>query len=189
MIRIERDNGGSLKSFFEDLDRAFEDLQVHATKQFQMFCYGVFEYVLYQTPQWTGNAAANWNVSTGSPDERIPADLLDLAQYNTDKSGKFATLPGGPFKKGDRQAVDIAIGRNYAEFDRITLKDEVFLANSSESLSGKSYIMHLEQNPGNFLRAENEPGHMVSRAIATYSSLRVEHDFKQLSLPFGGFIR
>ena len=46
----------------------------------------------------------------------------------------------------------------------------VFITNAARDLSGDSYAGMLEANPNNYLRAVNEPGHMVARGVAKASA-------------------
>ena len=178
------------EKFFADLDKAVIELEAYVVDQYRTFCYGVFYHLVSETPQWTGNAAANWNVSTGSPDTESSDWVLQLAEENPESEAhKYPVMPGGPFRKGHEQAVAMALAANDTVFPGILLTDKVFLANSAENLKGESYIFHLETNPSNFLRPENDGGGMVRRTVETFESLHVTKDFKQLSLPYGGFTR
>ena len=179
------------EKFFYELDRNMAELEVHVIEQFSTFCYGAFNYLLHQTPQWTGNAAANWNVNIGSPDTSQHVDLLAEAKRGSEKIRSYDVLPGGPFQKGHDQAMSMAKARNNGTFRHITLKNDVYLSNSSRTLYGASYIEYLESNLGNFLRPENNPGHMVANTILTFGDMLVGYgdDLEQLTLPFGGFKR
>lgn len=181
MLRIDNP-----QYFFSQVDAQIAELEKYAAEQFQTFCYGVFEYLLYQTPQWTGNAASNWNVSLDAPDETVHHALLEEAQMSGESVGKFPIIPGGPFAKGHELGIGLATQRNAHIFDSITLKNDVYMANSATNLDGKSYMQHLEENPGDFLRPENEPGHMVANAITTFNTVWVAQGPEQLRLPFIG---
>jgi len=187
MIRFENGDGGTVESFFIALEQEMDKLQAHVEDQFRTFCYGVFHHVVNTTPQWTGNAAANWNVSTGSPDTGMHIEWLAEAEEGGEKLRGFPIFPGGPFQRGHEAAVKMAEEHNAPVFKQILLTDTVYVSNSATNLDGESYIMRLEQNPDDFLRPENKPGEMVKSAILTFDSLNVEWDLKQINLPYGGF--
>jgi hypothetical protein len=142
-----------------------------------------------ETPQWSGNAASNWKLSVGAPDTTISTELLqaNLPAANrvsrADQGAYYGYGFGPPlYTAGDPYAMQVAVGRNQGRDTLIKLGSQVYISNSSTSLSGKAYIDMLEANPNNFLRAENQPGHMVERTALKMSKLdfRGERDFYEL---------
>jgi len=57
----------------------------------------------------------------------------------------------------------------------------VYLTNAATDLLGKEYITMLEDNPNNFLREENTPGHMVEHAVDRFSFMDVTEAAEKLS--------
>lgn len=141
------------------LDTVVDGIEEEVTDVFRGYCVALFHNLVAETPQWSGNAAANWRLSVGTPD--TSEDSLLLAE------SKFAGKSGVVHEKGDPKALRIAAEENNGRDQDISLFTPVYISNSSQSLSGESYIMQLETNPNDFLRDVNEPGHMVERTEVT----------------------
>lgn len=176
-------------AFIKGIDSWLEETEKELDQAFRGFCVGAFHKVAMETPQWSGNAASNWKLSIGSPDTSVSTELL---QANTpaanrvtraDQGAYFGYGFGPPlYSAGDPYAVQVAAARNRGRDTLIKLGSTVYISNSSESLSGQSYIAMLEANPNNFLRAVNEPGHMVERTAVEMNNLNFvgEREFYEL---------
>lgn len=155
------------RSFGKQIDAEIEKMDLMLNGVMRGLAITAFGVLLEETPQWSGNAAANWNFSIGSPDlstnHKFKRDL--------DKSNAPISLAASmeAKSKGDPEAIIFAIRQNAGREVGITYRTPVFLSNSAENLSGESYIHMLELNPNNFLRAENAPGHMTFTAKAVLS--------------------
>ena len=154
--------------FIKGIDSWLEETETQLNWVFRGFCVVLFHNLALNTPQWSGNAASNWRLSVDTLDTSVDTNLLQANVGSSNRvaqgrqGGYFGRGWGPPlFSKGDPYAVQMAVARNKGNDTPIKLESTVFISNSSESLSGKAYIQMLEDNPGNFLRAVNEPGHMV----------------------------
>jgi hypothetical protein len=119
------------------------------------YALAVYHRILTETPQWSGNAVSNWNVSMGQPNYEV--------KYSWKESG--SNLRWVPrFSKGAPPAIMDSVHSNSAIFaGPFMLTASYYLANAAENLDKKSYIQLLERNPNFFLRPVNEPGQMVER--------------------------
>ncbi|MFU8831017.1 MAG: hypothetical protein ACNA7J_02565 [Wenzhouxiangella sp.] len=119
------------------------------------YALAVYHRILTETPQYSGNAVSNWNVSMGQPNYKV--------KYTWKESG--SNLRWVPrFSKGAPPAIMDSVHSNSAIFaGPFTLTAPYYLANAAENLDKKSYIQLLERNPNFFLRPVNEPGQMVER--------------------------
>lgn len=120
----------------------------------------IFERIVMQTPQYSGRAAANWNLSINSPDMSYDAgmgDDLELtgAGYVNNKLAR---------EKGDMKWASESLQRAKYVLRRIRRGDKVFITNATrgDSDDGKSSTAYLAdlQRPGYWaekLRAENRP--------------------------------
>lgn len=165
-------------AFIKGIEDWILNTEAELDQAFRGFCVGAFHRVVMETPQWSGNAASNWKLSVGAPDTSVSTELLqaNLPAANrvtrADQGAYYGYGYGPPlYAAGDPYAMQIAVGRNQGRDAQIKLGSKVYISNSSESLSGKSYIEMLEANPNGFLRAVNQPGHMVERAASTMGSL------------------
>lgn len=150
----------TVANFAENIAQLAEDM-------YRGICVDVFHYVVRNTPQWSGNAAANWNMGVGHRDTTYDTTLKveQFAQAAADgaKHGAF----GKPsFEKGDAPAMLTAVGRNSGRPEQIQLGMPVYITNYARNLAGETYISRLEENPNDFLRPVNRPGHMVASASA-----------------------
>lgn len=149
------------KRFANALDMALLEMTNECIQVYRGLAIAMFNYVAWETPQWTGNAASNWNFSVGAPDLSTDSSL---------KAGQSVVdrLMGiGALEKGAGEAVQLAAGRNEGRQFSVNLAAPVYIANSAKELGdGVVYASYLEENPNDYLRTENEPGAMVSRGLA-----------------------
>ena len=149
-------------AFGQQIDKeiaVFEAMAIGVVRGLSITVFGI---LLDETPQWSGNAVANWNFGVGTPDLSVNHKFKD----KLDKEAiPISALAEGAGAKGDLEAINDAIQRNAGRELEITANSTVYLTNNAENLSGASYIEMLELNPNNFLRPENEPGHMMATAV------------------------
>lgn len=91
-----------------------------------------------QSPQYSGDFAANWKLSVGAP--------------NFSFQGQLFSLTGGPRLMGDREAIEYAWANNQGALNGFRLGDTIYLANSAEH--DQAYAWRIEDNkikfrPGN----------------------------------------
>lgn len=146
--------------FSKALDMALLDMTNECIQVYRGLAIAVFNYVAWETPQWTGNAASNWNFKAGAPDLSVDS-TLKAGQLPVDRLMGINAL-----KKGNPAAVQRAASRNEGRQYEVTLGVPTCISNNAQELDGASYASYLEENPNNYLRDENEPGAMVSRGIA-----------------------
>lgn len=138
---------------------------------FRDLVWEVFCQTLEQTPQWSGKAVANWNLSVGSPDfswDDDVGDKVDLWATNTRQ-------------RGDNEWIEYAKFRNHDQLAKIKRREKVFITNAvhGDDDSGKANSeMYLDalQDPGYWvekLRAVNKP-----YEVATETVIRVMREFK-----------
>lgn len=120
----------------------------------------IFQQAVRTTPQWTGSAASNWNYSVGTINSHFETYKLETAKEIEDLTGEFK-----PLQKGHPEAVTEAFFSNSGKDGKVKLQGgllpTVYINNPSQSLTGRAYAQKLEDNVNGFLRAVNEPGHMV----------------------------
>lgn len=157
-------------AFKKGIDTWLADMEKMSKEVLRGYCTVVYHRLALETPQWSGNAASNWRIQIGEVDTSTDSALLRRGQTSTKSVGfkrRGATRMArslAEFIKGDIRAVQIGVARNSGRLAAIELGEPVFISNSSESLSGVSYIQYLEANPNNYLRKGNRPGGMVERA-------------------------
>jgi hypothetical protein len=141
----------------------------------------MYRQAVWTTPQWTGNAASNWNYGVGTID----------TSYTSAKLKSLWKEATQVHKRGDEVAVQESFIRNKGKDTAVVVMGgklpDIFISNHSKSLSGESYAGYLEENPNNFLRTVNEPGHMLQavrykfgslgriplKAVRSYSGIRI----------------
>jgi len=162
MIRFK-----NVPEFVKKLKAAMVNMEREANQVYRGFVTATFHRVLTETPQWSGNAVANWNVSLNSPDWTVNYTLKEAAA--PDRSArrllqhKWDTPYGPAVSKGDPRGIMMSVRRAKDKLVSVTIHDRVHICNAAENLKHESYIQYLEDNPNNFLRPVNQPGHMVER--------------------------
>jgi hypothetical protein len=164
----------------EEFIKGIDDFLLAAEKEladvFRGFAVAVFHRVAINTPQWSGNAASNWNFSVGKVDTSVIYDLKEGNKLSARAAGgpkrKWSTYGAPVAQAGDPRAIQVAVSRNQGRDAEVKgLSTSVYLTNSAQDLGRKGYMNFLEENPEGFLRPENEPGHMVARTAALAGSL------------------
>lgn len=122
-----------------------------------------------QTPQWTGNAAANWNVGINSPDTTFTVyyDESDIGDDGSDD------LEGVGRHKGHSTAVSRALRRNETKIATLRRSDRVFFTNAVQGdddlgRAGTTYYLEAMQNPTYWaakLRDVNKPYETVQESL------------------------
>lgn len=137
---------------------------------FRGYTLAVYHRILTETPQYSGNAVANWNVSADQPD------------YKTSTAWKHNWTPP-PLSKGVTLPTMDSVHRNSAIFaGPFDVNKHYYIANKAENLDKKTYIQLLERNPNSFLRPVNSPGHMIEYTANSARSLGVLDPAKVESL-------
>lgn len=141
---------------------------------FRGYTLAVYHRILTETPQWSGNAVSNWNVSADQPDYKTQAKWLAFDP----------TLGWEPrFSKGPTEAAMDSVHSNSAIFaGPFDVNKHYYIANKAENLDKKTYIRLLEENPNSFLRRVNSPGHMIERVANSAQTFGVLSEARAESL-------
>lgn len=119
--------------------------------------------ILRSTPQWSGAAVANWNLSVGAPDFSFNPNVGDEVDL-------WATNERA---RGDRKWIEFAQQRNRPKLKEITTRNhKVFFCNavSGDTDGGKSSELYLQslQDPAYWmqkLRSVNKPYETAQESI------------------------
>lgn len=112
-----------IDTFLAEVEREQLAFNNQISLRFREWVRAIFYDIVELTPQWSGNLAANWNISTsslGNPEETIPAKayMWPLPLYVE------------PHKRGDPEAVGISKARfDDAEFG---YSNQVYIYNPVE---------------------------------------------------------
>lgn len=158
----------NLSEFNSAIDAALTALERDVTHAFRGFSLTVFRELVENSPQWSGNLAANWNVGINAP----------AGEYNelVDKRGAWyghADQPSrgdfDPRVRGHAYAVGVAMGRNLPRLRAIGLRDRVHISNET------AYLMQVEDDVSDegespYIRPENKIDGVV--ALREYVQLK-----------------
>lgn len=151
----------NLARFNIGVDLAFKQVAALGTQAYRDFIWQVFLRILRETPQWSGKAVANWNISIGAPN----FDFIDNLGDPVDNFGVA-------HEKGDERWMRIARTRNKPIMQSIRYRDKVFISNgvTGDDDGGKSANTYLEslQDPGYWaskLRAVNQPYETAQESV------------------------
>lgn len=140
-------------------------------EQYRDLIWATYLRLVKQTPQFSGHAAANWNIGIGAPDSHVYDETLKDEQRAADFQSFLAR------EKGDMRAVNRAIrrygGRNGPWSQRVTRRTKVFFTNSvvgnddQWQNEGFTYYLNEFQNPAwhHKLRSENLPYETAQETI------------------------
>lgn len=129
----------AIAKFIAQAREAAEEVAVGMAKH-------MFEYAIQESPQYSGDYAANWKVSYG---KIIPSFISDAV----------GMTKGEPFKRGDTPAMTFA--RAHADWDGFRLGQAIHLHNSATH-SGENYAFKIENNEIAF-RPVNQGAHTIAR--------------------------
>lgn len=163
------------KQFLEGLRAWVAKTELEVAEVYRGYATVIFNFLLYETPQWTGSAVSNWNFGVGAADNTFDpslkqSNLSERAAVSSGRTRRRISYGTPIFQKGSEAPINVAVSRNRAKPASLTFKNDgltlppVFITNNAQDLNdGKVYASYLENNPNNYLRAVNEPGHMVAR--------------------------
>lgn len=146
------------------------------TKVFREMTWEVFTKILEHTPQWSGKAVANWNLSVGAPDYSWDPTLGDTAddQY-AKRYSKSSTRA-----VGHRQWINVALQRNQHVLADIVPNKRVYMTNSvqGDDDKGKASTHYLEalQDSGYWiakLRQVNQPYQTARETLIKFGQQRI----------------
>lgn len=177
-------SGFDFKPVSDGVDLWVKQVPNLLTQDYRDLVYDILKRLVSVTPQFSGKAVANWNVSIGSPNFDWDEDLGDDIE---------PTL-GEAHKMGDRKWANIALRRNKPIIDSIRYRDKVFISNGVRGdagpYSGAFDLAYLDamQVPGKWqdrLREVNRPFESVQETMIIVGTRYLK---KGLLLPkAGGF--
>ncbi len=167
----------NLSEFDTALDRALDALEREVTFAFRGFTVTVFRELVENSPQWSGNLAANWNIGINAPSPEYSEMSTKTGSWygHADQQHRGAF---DPFVRGAPFAVGVALGRNLPKTRVIKFNDTVYLSNNTpylhhvaadESDDGKSPYIRPENKIdgvvalGEYVKAKYETMHVDAR--------------------------
>lgn len=159
--------------FSKSVDKWLDDVRIAATLKFRELVWDLFTTVVRETPQWSGRAVANWNISIGNVGSVYDENLGDenfvgiTSFYENDKFYSHA-----PHSKGDPKWIDVALTRNRPLIDTLKLNDKVFIYNLTTGDEGDSYLAGFQTNVDwpTKLREVNRPYETVQQSVQIVTS-------------------
>lgn len=136
-----------------------------ALQVYRGLCAEIFEYIIEETPQYSGEAVSNWTLN---------AKVALLSMQSGIRSEWRARNAGGvrnthtKFWGGNPNMEAIELARAHLRTGLGTvksLKDTVYIANATQFDDGVKTVGDLEDPQPGWLRAVNLPGHMIQRSV------------------------
>jgi hypothetical protein len=176
-------------AFFRGIDlwvRRQEDMVKH---EYQALIWKIFCRILERTPQYSGIAAASWNIGVGYPDmsETSYTSDVDEPTLEARSSQPGATSvwvpPDNVRQRGDQRAIDSAKRRNHPKIALIERRTKVYFTNTAtgdmnaKADQGKgngSYYLEALQDPSYWkvkLRAVNKPYETANESLIVINEL------------------
>jgi len=139
------------------LDKAFSELRKECEAVSRGLTVSVWKTVLRETPQYSGNMAASWTYSIGTP------QASNRPYIRATQGGGWGDQSFQPFKKGDLPAIAKSNDASEGMEMRFRLGQKVYITNGAP---------HAEDVTTGFvdLRAVNWPGRPVDLAMSRVES-------------------
>jgi hypothetical protein len=128
------------------------------------YVHEALNYILETSPQYSGDFAANWNVSLGTPNYTFKENALN--SYKSiwgGSAGKPFKLHNEVFGKGSRPAIDYALSRANPVIASYRLGQKVFLTNAAEH--DEYYAIKIENNTIKWRPINEGAGHIMARTL------------------------
>jgi hypothetical protein len=162
---------GNLQGFTKTLASARAKIEGNATTRYQKFVKQTVRELSRNTPQWSGDLAASWQVLVGKG-----AVVMD-APYTALK-GEWEPGDVAPHFIGDRGAVNLAVKRNEAFIKLIRWNSVVRIENNSKTLlTGDGN----PANPGLITEQNLREGNYIPGDIMAVKTVALMHKTSKLT--------
>jgi hypothetical protein len=166
------------KGTIKNLSNVTEELNALATRaegvfvrHFRQAVWAVFCELVETTPQFTGRAAANWNIGLGAPDFSVDSGAGEQPEITDTKDGG-AWVGLRARRVGDHKWVEFAKLQNEYKLFLIKVNTKVYISNgvtgdTDHDTKDENYLMEL-QNPSYWmekLRDVNQPYETVGAIL------------------------
>lgn len=140
MIKVE-----NLEQVFSDIDNWLAATEAQIEGVARGLATDALNTLLEHSPQYSGDFAANWNLSVNVPDHSFEAGIFGKTFAVKDS--------GSPFSRGDLPAMQYAKAKAKGKLDGFKLGDTIWISNSAKHL--ELYAWKIENNqikfrPGNY---------------------------------------
>ena len=140
----------------QQLGLALQRYKYHSLERFKACVWEVFTRILEETPQYSGLAVSNWNLSIGAPDYSFDDAAVEQQMLtpsgHISRAGVARTPESGGRMKGHPFWIEHALSRNRPKLEQIQLDSRVFITNAArgDTDHGRSDELYLEslQDPG-----------------------------------------
>ena len=153
--------------------------------EFRRAVWAVFEELVYTTPQYSGRAAANWNIGVGAPDFSVDYGLGEQEDVVPAKKGGHKIVQVVARHTGDEKWAVEALERNRHKLLQIKgMGQNIYISNATRGdadttdktggMAGADnpYYLAALQSPSYWhkrLRDENKPYETVSQVLLSES--------------------
>ena len=162
----------NLPKVMQGVDLSFKKVKYATDESYRNFIWEVFKRILRETPQWSGKAVANWNLSIDAPnynfDDKL-GDEIGSAGYNFEQG--LAERSAATHQRGDERWMRVARDRARPVMRSITTRSKVFISNGvrgdGDEVGAELYMQAL-QNEGYWaykLREVNKPYEVAQESV------------------------
>ena len=117
----------NLSAFTGKIERAKKSMEGQVTAKYKRFVTRILEDLALNTPQWSGELAASWQVVVGSKGQ-AEARYRGFSKADTAYERGYG---GAEYKLGDRPAVDISLMNNDSAIESIRWNSKVSIVNTN----------------------------------------------------------
>lgn len=101
-----------------------------SVRHYQSAVWALFQELVLTTPQFSGRAAANWNIGLDAPDFSVDHELGEQMEVVDNKTKEGAHPSISPKRVGDRKWAEEAFARNRYKIRKIGVHTKVFISNA-----------------------------------------------------------
>ena len=141
-----------VKAWFAAVEKAAAEAAVGLAKR-------VFDKVLIESPQYSGDFTANWQVSVDAPSTKFTIGVLRPKLHGYADSVGIRGIE--PFKRGDPEA--IAYAQSHAIWPSIKLGQTIYLSNSANH--DEDYAWKIEDGKIKFRMVNQGADHVGKRSL------------------------
>lgn len=148
----------NLDQIDRELDAWLASVEAEITKVAKGLAVEALVTAAYESPQYSGDFTANWNLSVNQPDRSFTAGVFPEAAFPSKH----------PFINGDSPAIAYAMGQADGKLDNFKLGDTIWLCNSA--VHQDDYAWKIENN-----RIKFRSGNSGSPLLHTMDYLKAKY--------------
>ena len=154
----------NLEGFIASFEQAVAEVEAEFARAYRMWASSLFAALAKESPQWSGNFAANWNIQLDAESTRYE----QITEYAGDEWANYVLTGFSVRFRGNQEAVETALARNTPTFvkaaslpARELLRKTFFVNNLTPYADAWANEPSEVLRPGNYIDPAPVPVHHV----------------------------